>query len=131
MTRLLVRGPGRLGPRIDPGWGRSVQARWKYSSPCRLRRLGSPSNLGGRGVRLAGCSGGSTRGVIRLAGFSYRVPIVLAGEPIEAVVADNLVQIYHPENLVASHAQRRKPDEEQRSPVQGRRTARSRPPGRA
>lgn len=34
------------------------------------------------------------RGSIRLAGFGYRVPIVLAGEPVQAVVADNLVQIY-------------------------------------
>jgi hypothetical protein len=30
------------------------------------------------------------RGSIRLAGFGYRVPIVLAGEPVQAVVADNL-----------------------------------------
>ena len=43
------------------------------------------------------------RGRIRLAGFGYRVPIVLAGEPVEAVVADNLVQIYHHDVLVASH----------------------------
>jgi Integrase core domain len=46
------------------------------------------------------------RGSIRLAGFGYRVPIVLAGEPVEAVVADNWVQIYHRDVLVASHAQR-------------------------
>jgi Integrase core domain len=46
------------------------------------------------------------RGLIRLAGFGYRVPIVLAGEPVEAIVADNLVQIYHRDVLVASHAQR-------------------------
>ena len=44
------------------------------------------------------------RGVIRLAGFSYRVPIVLAGEPVEAVVADNLVEVYHRQVLVASRA---------------------------
>ena len=50
------------------------------------------------------------RGSIRLAGFGYRVPIVLAGEPVEAVVADNLVQIYHHDVLVASHVQRHKPD---------------------
>ncbi len=46
------------------------------------------------------------RGLIRLAGFGYRVPIVLAGEPVEAVVTDNLVQIYHRDVLVASHVQR-------------------------
>lgn len=64
------------------------------------------------------------RGSIRLAGFGYRVPIVLAGEPVEAVVADNLVQIYHHDVLVASHVQRHKPD----TPAvlrQGRRTARA------
>jgi hypothetical protein len=65
------------------------------------------------------------RGSIRLAGFGYRVPIVLAGEAVEAVVADNLVQIYHHDVLVASHVQRAK---SQTTPVvlrQGRRTARA------
>jgi transposase InsO family protein len=77
------------------------------------------------GVRPAGVGRWvDQRGVIRLAGFSYRVPIVLAGEPVEAVVADNLVEVYHREVLVASHAQRRKPDGSSGPPVQGRRTAR-------
>ena len=40
-------------------------------------------------------------GVIRLAGFSYRVPIILAGEPVEAVVADHLVRVFHRDVLVA------------------------------
>jgi transposase InsO family protein len=65
------------------------------------------------------------RGSIRLAGFGYRVPIVLAGEPVQAVVADNLVQIYHHDVLVASHVQRRRPDTAPAAPRQGRRTARS------
>jgi transposase InsO family protein len=65
------------------------------------------------------------RGRIRLAGFGYRVPIVLAGEPVEAVVADNLVQIYHHDVLVASHVQRRKPDTAPAVPRQGRRTPRA------
>jgi transposase InsO family protein len=65
------------------------------------------------------------RGSIRLAGFGYRVPIVLAGEPVEAVVADNLVQIYHHDVLVASHVQRRKPDTTTAAPRQGRRTPRA------
>lgn len=65
------------------------------------------------------------RGSIRLAGFGYRVPIVLAGEPVEAVVADNLVQIYHRDVLVASHAQRQAADSTRRPPRQGRRTARA------
>jgi hypothetical protein len=63
-------------------------------------------------------------GVIRLAGFSYRVPIILAGEPVEAVVADHLVRVFHRDVLVAEHVQRRKPDNEAKEPVQGRRTAR-------
>jgi hypothetical protein len=45
-----------------------------------------------------------------LGGFRYRVPIVLAGEPVEAVAADHLVRIFHHEVLVAEHVQRRKPD---------------------
>ena len=65
------------------------------------------------------------RGRIRLAGFGYRVPIVLAGEPVQAVVADNLVQIYHHDVLVASHVQRRKPDTTAAVPRQGRRTPRA------
>jgi len=80
---------------------------------------------GRAGMRLAGVQRWvDQHGVIRLAGFSYRVPIVLAGEPVEAVVADNLVAIYHREVLVASHVQRRKPDKEPGPPVQGRRTSR-------
>jgi len=63
-------------------------------------------------------------GLISLAGFRYRVPIILAGEPVEAVVADHLVRIFHRDVLVAEHVQRRKPDTEPRQPVQGRRTAR-------
>ena len=49
-------------------------------------------------------------GVISLGGFRYRVPIVLAGEPVEAVAAEHLVRIFHREVLVAEHVQRRKPD---------------------
>jgi len=64
------------------------------------------------------------RGRIRLAGFGYRVPIVLAGEPVEAVVADNLVQIYHHDVLVASHVQRRKSDTAPAVLRQGRRNPR-------
>jgi transposase InsO family protein len=65
------------------------------------------------------------RGSIRLAGFGYRVPIVLAGEPVEAVVADNLVQIYHHDVLVASHVQRQKSDTAPAVLRQGRRTPRA------
>jgi hypothetical protein len=51
-------------------------------------------------------------GLISLGGFRYRVPIVLAGEPVEAVAAEHLVRIFHREVLVAEHVQRRKPDTE-------------------
>ena len=50
------------------------------------------------------------RGLISLGGFRYRVPIVLAGEPVEAVAAEHLVRIFHRDVLVAEHVQRRKPD---------------------
>ncbi len=64
------------------------------------------------------------RGLISLAGFRYRVPIVLAGEPVEAVVAEHLVRVFHRNVLVAEHVQRRPLDREPKEPVQGRRTAR-------
>ena len=48
-------------------------------------------------------------GLISLGGFRYRVPIVLAGEPVEAVAAEHLVRIFHRDVLVAEHVQRRKP----------------------
>lgn len=90
------------------------------------RPLPVPEHPGARaGARPAGVQRWvDQRGVIRLAGFSYRVPIVLAGEPVEAVVADNLVEVYHRQVLVASHVQRRQVDKEPRPPVQGRRSAR-------
>jgi hypothetical protein len=65
------------------------------------------------------------RGSIRLAGLRYRVPIVLAGEPVEAVVADNLVQIYHRDVMVASHVQRQTAGSTPRPPRQDRRTPRA------
>ncbi len=80
----------------------------------------------GVGVRVAGVQRWvSQRGVIRLAGFSYRVPIVFAGEPVEAVVADHLVQIFHRDVLGASYPHRLRPGQQVAEPPrQGRRTAR-------
>jgi hypothetical protein len=52
------------------------------------------------------------QGLISLGGFKYRVPIVLAGEPVEAVAAEHLVRIFHREVLVAEHVQRRKPEKD-------------------
>jgi transposase InsO family protein len=49
-------------------------------------------------------------GLISLAGFRYRVPIVLTGEPVEVVAAEHLVRIFHRDVLVAEHVQRCKPD---------------------
>ena len=65
------------------------------------------------------------RGSIRLAGFGYRVPIVLAGEPVEAVVADNLVQIYHRERAGRLACAAAKPPAAPRLLRQGRRSARA------
>jgi hypothetical protein len=45
-------------------------------------------------------------GQVRLAGFVYRVPVVLAGERVECVVEENLVQIFHRGVLVGSSPQR-------------------------
>jgi transposase InsO family protein len=57
-----------------------------------------------------------SHGLISLAGFRYRVPIVLAGEPVEAVAAEHLVRIFHRDVLVAEHVQRRQPDTDPETP---------------
>ncbi len=48
------------------------------------------------------------RGKVRLGGFSYHVGPVFAGEPVDVVVQDGLVEILHAGVLVATHAERRK-----------------------
>ena len=76
-------------------------------------------------VRLPGVQRWVDRhGLISLGGFGYRVPIVLAGEPVEAVAADHLVRIFHREVLVAEDVQRRKPDTGQRQQVRPRQGSR-------
>ena len=66
-------------------------------------------------MRCMGCSGGwIDAAASRLAGFSYRVPIILAGEPVEAVVADHLVRIFHRDVLVASMSSAANPIPKQR-----------------
>ena len=62
-------------------------------------------------------------GLISLGGFRYRVPIVLAGEPVEAVAAEHLVRIFHRDVLVAEHVQRRKPDTGQQQEIRCGRAA--------
>ena len=52
--------------------------------------------------------------LISLGGCRYRVPIVLAGEPVGAVAANHLVRMYHRDVLVAEHTQRCEPDTSQR-----------------
>jgi hypothetical protein len=62
-------------------------------------------------------------GQVSLAGFKYRAGATFAGEPVEVVVVDGLVEIWHRGVLVATHAQRVKPDQADRVarvPVQRR-----------
>jgi transposase InsO family protein len=62
-------------------------------------------------------------GIISLAGFSYRAGPSFAGEHVEVVVVDGVVEIWHRGVLVASHAQRLRADQidrlqrPQRAPV--------------
>ena len=51
------------------------------------------------------------RGRISLSGFYYVVGATFAGEPVEVVVTNGLVEVFHAGVLVASHAQRLKPDQ--------------------
>jgi transposase InsO family protein len=53
----------------------------------------------------------NARGRISLAGFAYPVGATFAGEPVEVVVDAGLVQILHAGVLVATHAQRARPDQ--------------------
>lgn len=53
----------------------------------------------------------SSQGRISLAGFDYVVGATFAGEPVEVVVTKGLVEIFHAGVLVATHAQRLKPDQ--------------------
>jgi transposase InsO family protein len=55
-------------------------------------------------------------GKISLAGFSYRVGATYAGQPVEVVVAGGLVDIWHAGVVVATHAQRLRPDQADRAP---------------
>ncbi len=56
------------------------------------------------------------RGAISLAGFGYAVGATFAGEPVEVVVTNGLVEVVHAGVLVATHAQRFKPDQADRAP---------------
>jgi hypothetical protein len=86
----------------------------------------APTPRGVPAVRLHGVQRWvDAHGLISLAGFRYRVPIVLAGEPVEAVVADHVLRVFHRDVLVAEHVQRRKPDTDPPAiPREARRKAR-------
>jgi hypothetical protein len=63
------------------------------------------------------------RGKISVAGFAYRVGPTFAGEPVEVVSQRGLVEILHAGVLVATHAQRLRPNDPKpvgRAPKAGR-----------
>jgi hypothetical protein len=68
------------------------------------------------------------RGTVSVAGFRYRVGPVFAGEFVEVVVRDGLVEVLHRGVLIATHAQRHRHGQPTRATPQGRRQAR-RPTG--
>ena len=57
----------------------------------------------------------NANGKITLAGFSYAVGASYAGEPVEVVAAGGLVDIVHAGVVVATHAQRFRPDQADRA----------------
>lgn len=56
------------------------------------------------------------RGSISLAGLGYRVGVVFAGECVEVVCHNGLVEIFHAGVLVATHTQRRRVGEARKQP---------------
>ena len=58
----------------------------------------------------------NAHGKISLAGFSYHAGAAYAGEPVEVVAAGGLVDILHAGVVVATHAQRFRPDQADRLP---------------
>ena len=58
----------------------------------------------------------NARGKISLAGFSYNVGATYAGQPVEVMAADGLVDILHADVVVATHAQRMCDDQADRLP---------------
>jgi len=68
------------------------------------------------------------RGSIGLGGLRYRVGATFAGEPVEVVVREGLVEILHAGVLVATHAERRRPASGGDRPQRAARAGRSRLP---
>lgn len=54
------------------------------------------------------------KGHISLSGFSYRVGRVFSGEPVEVVCQNGLVDVVYKGTLIATHAERRRPDDKGR-----------------
>ncbi len=57
------------------------------------------------------------RGLISLAGFTYRAGRVFSGEPVEVVCHAGLVEVAYKGVVVATHAQRRRADDRKRAPA--------------
>jgi transposase InsO family protein len=68
------------------------------------------------------------RGSIGLGGLRYRVGATFAGEPVEVVVREGLVEILHAGVLVATHAERGRPASKGARPQRAARAGRSRLP---
>jgi hypothetical protein len=58
----------------------------------------------------------NAHGKISLAGFSYHAGATYAGEPVEVVASGGLVDIVHAGVVIATHAQRFRPDQADRAP---------------
>jgi transposase InsO family protein len=58
----------------------------------------------------------NAHGKISLAGFSYHAGATYAGEPVEVVASGGLVDILHAGVVIATHAQRFRPDQADRAP---------------
>jgi hypothetical protein len=58
----------------------------------------------------------NAHGKISLGGFTYAAGASYAGEPVEVVVAGGLVDILHAGVVIATHAQRFRPDQADRAP---------------
>jgi transposase InsO family protein len=79
------------------------------------------ASLSGSGPRVTPRPAGVSRwvdqrGQVSLAGFRYRVGATFAGEPVEVVVTNSLVEVLHAGVLVATHAQRLRVDQADRAP---------------
>jgi hypothetical protein len=77
----------------------------------------APAAPAARAQRPAGVSRWvNAQGKISLGGFNYAAGASYAGEPVEAVVTGGLVDIVHAGVVIATHAQRFRPDQADRAP---------------